>query len=70
MLSATIVAQFIKIWDKNSNYTGEAYNILDNKIWYFFDTCYIVAIKQSQFHTMFLSILLSQAKDYFIYNVN
>ena len=32
MLPATIVAQFRKILDKNLNYTGEAYNILDNKI--------------------------------------
>lgn len=32
MLSVTIVAQFVKIWDKNLNYIGEEYNILDNKI--------------------------------------
>ena len=70
MLPATIVAQFVKIWDKNSNYTGEAYDILDDKIRYFLDTCYTVAIKQSQFHAVFLSILSGRAKDYFVYNVN
>ena len=70
MLPATIVAQFVKIWDKNSNYTGEAYDILDDKIRYFLDTCYTVAIKQSQFHAVFSSILSSRAKDYFVYNVN
>ena len=32
MLPAIIVAQFVKIWDKNSNYTEEAYNILDDKM--------------------------------------
>ena len=32
MLPAIIVAQFIYIWNKNSNYTSEVYNILDNKI--------------------------------------
>ena len=70
MLPATIVAQFVKIWDKNSNYTGEAYDILDDKIRYFLDTCYTVAIKQSQFHAVFSSILSGRAKDYFVYNVN
>ncbi|WP_375449258.1 hypothetical protein, partial [uncultured Nostoc sp.] len=70
ILPATIIAQFIKIWDKNSNYTGKAYDILDDKIRYFFDTCYIVAIKQSQFYAVFSSILSGQAKDYFVYNVN
>ena len=32
MLPATIVVRFVKIWDKNSNYKGEAYDILDNEI--------------------------------------
>ena len=45
MLSITIVAQFIKIWDKNSNYIGEVYDILDNKIRYLIDKCYTIAIK-------------------------
>ena len=70
ILPATIVAQFVKIWDKNSNYTGEAYDILDDKIRYFLDTCYTVAIKQSQFYAVFSSILSGRTKDYFVYNVN
>ncbi len=70
MLPATIVAQFVKIWDRNSNYTGKTYNILDDKIRYFLDKYYTVAIKQSQFYTVFSSILSGQAKDYFVYNVN
>ena len=32
MLPTIIVAQFIKIWDKNLKYIEEEYNILDNKI--------------------------------------
>ena len=69
MLPAIIIAQFVKIWDKNSNYTGKAYNIFDNKIRYFLDTYYTVGIKQSQFNAMFSSILLGKAKNYYIYNV-
>ena len=37
MLSATIIAQFVKIWDKNLNYNDKVYDILDDKFWYFFD---------------------------------
>ena len=70
MLSATIIAQFVKIWDKNSNYISKVYNIFAYKIRYFLDTCYTVVIKQSQFYAVFLSILSIQAKDYFVYNVN
>ena len=47
ILPVTILAQFIKIWDKNSNYTSKAYDILDNKIRYFLNKCYTVTIKQS-----------------------
>ncbi len=70
MLSATIIAQFVKIWNRNLNSTGKTYNILDNKIWYFLDICYIVVIKQLQFHKVFLSILSGWVKDYFVHNVN
>lgn len=70
MLPATIVTQFVKIWDNNSNYIGEAYNILNDQIRYFFDICYTFAIKQSQFHVVFSSILSGRAKDYFVYNIN
>lgn len=52
------------------NYIDEVYNIFDNKIQFFLDIYYIIAIKQLQFYAVFLSILLGQAKDYFIYNIN
>ena len=54
MLQAIIIAQFVKIWDKNSNYTGKTYNILDNKIQYFLNKSCTVAIKQSQFYAVLM----------------
>lgn len=60
MFLTTMIAQFVKIWNKNSNYIREAYNILDNKIRYFIDIYYTVTIKQSQFYAMFSSILMGQ----------
>ncbi len=70
MLPTTIIAQFVKIWDRNSNYIGKVYDILDDKIQYFLNICYTVAIKQSQFQAVYLFILSGWAKDYFVYNVN
>ena len=70
MLPATIVGQFVKIWNKESNYTGEPYDILDDKVRYFLDTCCTVGIGQTQFHAVFSSILSGRAKDYFVYNIN
>ena len=69
MLPLTIVAQFVKIWDKNSNYIGEEYNTLNDKIRYFLDICCTIAIKQSQFHVVFMSYLSGRAKDYFVLQV-
>ena len=45
MLPTTIIAKFIKIWDRNSNYTSKIYDILDDKIQYFLDIYYTVTIK-------------------------
>lgn len=56
-LPATIIAQFIKIWDQNSNYTDKIYDILNDKIQYFFDICYIVTIKQLQFHVLSTTLI-------------
>lgn len=70
MLPATIVVQFIKIWNKNLNYIDKAYDIFDDKIQYFFNICYTTVVKQYQFYIIFLSILSGQVKDYFVYNIN
>lgn len=40
MLFATILAQFVKIWDRNLNYSRRTYDILDEK----FDIFLIYAI--------------------------
>ena len=69
MLLATIVAQFVKIWNKNSNYIGKAYDILDDKIQYFLKTYCTVAIQQLQFHVVFMSISSGRVKDYFVLQV-
>lgn len=60
ILTTTIIVQFIKIWDKNSNYINETYNIFDNKIRYLFDIYYIITIKQC--YTMLCFLQFYQVK--------
>ncbi|KAF4470049.1 hypothetical protein FALBO_3049, partial [Fusarium albosuccineum] len=67
MLPATILTQFVKIWRKEMNYTGEAYDILDEKIRYFLNICSTIGIKETQFHAAFTNILDKKALEYYSY---
>lgn len=60
----------IKISDKNLTYTSKIYDIFDDKHSYFLDIYNTIAIKQLKFYEIFLSILFSKTKDYFISNIN
>jgi len=70
MCPATVVAAFVKIWPRESNYTGEAYDILDDKFRRFLTTCNTVGIRETQFHAVFPSILSGDAQDYYVYSTN
>ncbi|KAF4471164.1 Ribonuclease H [Fusarium albosuccineum] len=69
MLPATILTQFVKIWRKEMNYTGEAYDILDEKVRYFLNVCSNVGIKETQFHAAFTNILDKKALEYYSYHM-
>lgn len=61
--------QFNKRWDKSQNYTGKAYDILDDKVLYFLDTCLSTHILPSQFHSVFSIVLSDKAKTFFLYEI-
>ncbi|RKF71399.1 hyporthetical protein [Golovinomyces cichoracearum] len=63
-------AFFSKIWDKTYSYTGEPYDIFDEKIRYFMSREKIAQNKPSQMHSIFPMILSKRAQDWFIYNVS
>lgn len=69
-LDPNAAATFGKLWQKENNYTGDAYDILDDKIRYFLDVCRTVQIQPDQFHAVFSMILTGKAKEYFIYQVD
>lgn len=62
--------QFNKKWDKSQNYSGKAYDILDDKIRYFLNICLAAHILPSQFHAVFPTILTGKAKTFFLYEVS
>ena len=65
-----LVERFIKIWNKDMNYTGEPYDILDDKIRYFMQTCKAIQILPTQFHGVFPHILSKRAQEYYLHNVD
>ena len=66
---STIIGQFKKAWNKKNNYIKKVYDILENKFRFFLNICYTSGIRQTQFYTVFLTILLSRAALYFFHNV-
>ncbi|XP_044717348.1 uncharacterized protein HRG_08856 [Hirsutella rhossiliensis] len=69
-LDPAIANQFSKLWDRKLNYSGDAYDILDDKIRYFLDACLTASIKPSQFHALFSNILTKRAKNFFVHQVS
>ncbi|RKF82964.1 integrase and RNaseH domain-containing protein, partial [Golovinomyces cichoracearum] len=69
-LDAAKVTTFVRIWDKSYNYTGEPYDILDEKVRYFLDICFAAQVKPSQFYAVFSMALAKRAKDYYLANVD
>ncbi|KAK1916808.1 hypothetical protein P3342_004363 [Pyrenophora teres f. teres] len=61
-LNANTITQFSKIWDNSKKYTGDAYDLLDDKIKIFFSICWQVDIKEEEFHAVFPRILTGRAE--------
>lgn len=54
--------QFIKTFDKEKKYTGEPYDLLDDKMRILFNICYHAEITPEQFHAIFPRILTGRAE--------
>ncbi|KAF1935988.1 hypothetical protein EJ02DRAFT_506764 [Clathrospora elynae] len=65
-LEANTITQFSKIWGNSKKYTGDAYDLLDDKIKIFFSICWQVDIKEEEFHAVFPRILTGQAEMFYI----
>ena len=65
-LDANKITQFSKLWDNSNKYTGNAYDLLDDKIKIFFSICWQVDIQEEQFHAVFPRILTGRAETFYI----
>lgn len=64
-----IVAHFSKIWQSTNNYTGESYDVLDDKAILFQRICQTQGITPEQFHAVFPMTLAGRAMDYYIHHI-
>lgn len=62
-------AQFVKTFDDSRKYTGEPYDLLDDKMKMFFNICYHAEIQPSQFHAVFPRMLKGRAETYYLHFV-
>jgi hypothetical protein len=61
--------KFINRWDKEMNYSGKAYDILDDIVAIFLERCHDLGIRLSQLHGIFPCILTGAAKRYYINHI-
>ncbi|KAM4067193.1 DUF1421 multi-domain protein [Hirsutella rhossiliensis] len=56
----------MKTWNKDRNYTGEPYDLLDDKLRLFLSNCSHIQVKPSQFHALFPRILDGRAQRFYL----
>jgi hypothetical protein len=60
----------LKGFNKDNQYTGNAYDFLDNKIRILFNLCYYEKMRPSQFAAIFPRILTGKARDYYLHYIS
>jgi hypothetical protein len=64
-----LASVFAKIWKLSDDYTGNVYDVLDDKVRYFLRICYSLDILYDQFAAVFPAILSGRARHYFLHKV-
>ncbi|KJZ75136.1 hypothetical protein HIM_05622 [Hirsutella minnesotensis 3608] len=59
------LALFLKIWNKEDSYSGQPYDLLDDKIRTFLSVCYTAQVSENQFHAILPRILSDRAKTFY-----
>ena len=68
-LDPTKATQFIKTFDREKRYTGEPYDLLDDKMRILFNICFHAEITPGKFHVIFPRILTGRAEEYYLHYV-
>ncbi|KAM4055260.1 transposase [Hirsutella rhossiliensis] len=66
IVDSDIQQKFMKTWNKDRNYTGEPYDLLDDKLRLFLSNCSHIQVKPSQFHALFPRILDGRAQRFYL----
>ncbi|RKF81602.1 hypothetical protein GcC1_024032 [Golovinomyces cichoracearum] len=61
-ISAKLQAQFVKIWRQTDNFTGDPYDLLDDKTRHFLSVCDSISVTPTQFANLFRLILNGKAQ--------
>ncbi|EED11959.1 hypothetical protein TSTA_000370 [Talaromyces stipitatus ATCC 10500] len=69
-VDSQLAMKFTKAWDKTKNYSGELYNILDDKVRIFLQLCWLTEIQLSQCWAVFPEMLSGRAETYYMHHVN
>ncbi|EED22562.1 conserved hypothetical protein [Talaromyces stipitatus ATCC 10500] len=69
-VDSQLAMKFTKAWDKTKNYSGELYDILDDKVRIFLRLCRLTEIQLSQCWAVFPEMLSGRAETYYMHHVN
>ncbi|RKF95959.1 hypothetical protein GcM1_072001, partial [Golovinomyces cichoracearum] len=61
-----IQTSFIKMWEHSPKYTGQAYDIFDDKVRSFLRICYNLNIQPQHFHSLFPRVLAGEAQAFYM----
>jgi hypothetical protein len=67
---ATALSAFAKWWKKRDDYSGKAYDVLDDKVRRFYRACKAVELKPEHFHAAFPYILVDAAYERFAQHIH
>jgi transposase InsO family protein len=68
-LDVKTITAFTRIFDATDKYTGEVYDLLDDKVLLFLSICDDTGISPSQFHAVFPRTLAAKARDFQLHHI-
>ena len=68
-LDIKTLTAFIRIFDATDKYTGDVYDLLDDKVLLFLSICNDTGINPSQFHAVFPRTLAAKARDFQLHHI-
>lgn len=68
-LDTNKISQFTKTYDKENKYTGDPYDLINDKMGIFLNLCYYMDIQPGQFYALFSRIIIKRAETFYTHYV-